>query len=48
MKKVIKRDGTYQNYFPYKIEDAIRKAFEATNVVYDSSVFDEVINNFKK
>jgi ribonucleoside-triphosphate reductase len=48
MKKVIKRDGTPQNYFPYKIEDAIRKAFEATNVKYDSQVFEEVINQLQK
>ena len=48
MKKVIKRDGTYQNYFPYKIEDAIRKAFEATGVNYDASVFEEVIKQLQK
>jgi len=47
MKKVIKRDGSYQNYFPYKIEDAIRKAFEATNVKYDPNVFEEVIERLK-
>jgi len=47
MKKVIKRDGTYQDYFPYKIEDAIRKAFEATNVEYDNDVFLEVIDAIK-
>ena len=48
MKKVIKRDGTYQDYFPYKIEDAIKKAFEATNVEYDNDVFLEVIEAIKK
>jgi ribonucleoside-triphosphate reductase len=48
MKKVIKRDGSYQNYFPYKIEDAIRKAFEATGVNYDASVFEEVIKQLQK
>ena len=47
MKKVIKRDGSYQDYYPYKIEDAIRKAFEATNVEYDNEVFYEVIKAIK-
>ena len=47
MKKVIKRDGAYQNYFPYKIEDAIKKAFEVTNVEYDNNVFLEVIEAIK-
>jgi ribonucleoside-triphosphate reductase len=48
MKKVIKRDGTYQNYFPYKIEDAIRKAFDASGVEYDPLVFEEVIKRIQK
>ena len=47
MKKVIKRDGTYQDYFPYKIEDAIKKAFDATNVEYDRNIFLEVIEAVK-
>ena len=47
MKQVIKRDGTYQDYFPYKIEDAIKKAFDATNVEYDRDVFLEVIDAIK-
>ena len=48
MKKVIKRDGSYQNYYPYKIEDAIKKAFEATGVSYDFNVFEEVIKQLQK
>ena len=48
MKKVIKRDGSLQNYFPYKIEDAIKKAFDATGVVYDINVFEEVIKQLQK
>lgn len=48
MKKVIKRDGSYQNYFPYKIEEAIIKAFDATNVKYDPHVFEEVIERLKE
>ena len=47
MKKVIKRDGSLQDYFPYKIEDAIKKAFDATNVEYDPNVFLEVIDAVK-
>ncbi len=48
MKKVIKRDGTYEDFFPYKIEEAIKKAFIATKVPYDYSVFEDVINVVKK
>ncbi|QCT93857.1 ribonucleoside triphosphate reductase [Caminibacter mediatlanticus TB-2] len=48
MKKVIKRDGRIDNYFPYKIEEAIKKAFKATKVEYDPLVYEEVINLLKK
>ncbi len=48
MKRVIKRDGSLQNYFPYKIEEAIIKAFDATNVKYDPYVFNEVIEQIKE
>ncbi len=43
MKKILKREGSVQDYYPYKIEDAITKAFEATNVKYDPIIFKEVI-----
>jgi ribonucleoside-triphosphate reductase len=39
MKKLIKRDGTYQNYNPYKIEDEIKKSIDATGVNNDLNVF---------
>ena len=48
MKKVIKRDGSYQDFFPYKIEDAIKKAFKATNIAYDVNVFEDVMDVVKK
>ncbi len=48
MKKVIKRDGSLEDFFPYKIEDAIKKAFEATNIKYDVNVFDDVMDVVKK
>ena len=47
MKKVVKRNGSFQDYFTYKIEDAIKRAFDVTNVEYDSNVFKEVIDELK-
>ena len=35
MKFILKRDGTKQEYLPYKIADAIKKAFESDSKEYD-------------
>ena len=36
---VLKRDGTTQEFQPYKIEDAIKKAFKSEGVTYDEGIF---------
>ena len=43
MKKIIKRDGSFQEFFPYKIRDAIKKAYMSENVDFDEKVFDNVM-----
>lgn len=49
-KEILKRDGNKEEFFPYKIEDAIKKAFKSENKPYDKSIFDAVMDEitFKK
>lgn len=49
-KEILKRDGSKEEFFPYKIEDAIKKAFKSENKPYDKSIFDAVMDEitFKK
>lgn len=42
-KYVIKRNGTYELFKVYKIEDAISKAFHSVSLSNDTSVFTEVL-----
>jgi ribonucleoside-triphosphate reductase len=44
---ILKRDGTTQEFFPYKIEDAIRKAFKSENITYDHSVFQNLMTRLQ-
>lgn len=43
MKQILKRDGSTQPYLPYKIADAIKKAFASENKEYDEKVLLEVM-----
>ena len=45
MKKIIKRDGSAQEFVPYKIEDAIKKAFKSESWPYDKRVFESVLQS---
>jgi ribonucleoside-triphosphate reductase len=38
IKRIVKRDGGSQRFVPFKIEDAIKKAFESEVVPYDKAV----------
>lgn len=40
---ILKRDGITEKFEPFKIEDAIRKAFKSENTPYDESVFKSVM-----
>ncbi|WP_457748973.1 ribonucleoside triphosphate reductase [Sulfurimonas sp.] len=40
---ILKRDGSYKQFFSYKIEDAIKKAFLSENVDFDEAVYIKVI-----
>ena len=44
IKKVLKRDGSEQEFYPYKIEDAIKKAFNSQSIEYDPKVFYSVMD----
>lgn len=43
-KEILKRDGTKEEFHAYKIEDAIKKAFESVSKEYDKDVFYGVID----
>ncbi len=40
---ILKRDGTYKQFLSYKIEDAIKNAFESENVLFDDTIFINVL-----
>ncbi|WP_297443478.1 ribonucleoside triphosphate reductase [Sulfurimonas sp.] len=40
---ILKRDGSYKQFFAYKIEDAIKKAFLSENVDVDEAIYKKVI-----
>ena len=44
IKKVVKRNGSFQEFLDYKIKDAIQKAFEASNVDYDDKILKNVLS----
>lgn len=44
---ILKRDGTQKEFLSFKIEDAIKKAFKSQNIIYDSSVFFNVLDELK-
>jgi len=45
LKIIIKRDGNSQKFVPFKIEDAIKKAFDSEVKPYDKEVFKAVMNH---
>ena len=44
---LLKRDGTTQEFQSYKIEDAIKKAFDSENTTYDRTVFLNVMERLR-
>ncbi len=47
IKEILKRDGSKESFAPYKIEDAIKAAFQSQNMPYDSTVFFNVLDRLK-
>ncbi|MEZ0322840.1 MAG: ribonucleoside triphosphate reductase [Hydrogenothermaceae bacterium] len=45
---IIKRDGISEEFKPYKIKDAIMKAFESVNQPYDETIFNNVMEILKQ
>ncbi|RXK06197.1 ribonucleoside triphosphate reductase [Halarcobacter bivalviorum] len=43
VKKILKRDGNYEEFHPYKIKDAVKKAFKSAHLTFDSSIFFNVL-----
>lgn len=44
VENILKRDGEYQEFQAFKIKDAIKKAFKSVHVVFDSSVYFNVLD----
>lgn len=43
IKNVIKRDGALEPFQPYKIEDAIKKAFQSVSHPYDEQIMESIL-----
>ena len=41
--QILKRNGESQDFYSFKIRDAIKKAFQSESITFDSSVYDNVI-----
>ncbi len=46
--ETLKRDGSIEKFYPYKIRDAIKKAFKSENVIYDENVYLNVLKRLEK
>lgn len=45
---IIKRDGSTQEFMPYKIKDAIEKAFKSVNQTFDEIIYNNVLTTLKQ
>lgn len=43
MDYIIKRDGSKEKFKQYKIEDAVKKAFDSVNITYNKNIYVKVI-----
>lgn len=41
-KYVIKRNGKFKLFLPFKITDAIKKSFKSVSIAFDESVFEKI------
>ena len=46
-KYVIKRNGEYKPFEPFKIQDAIEKSFKSVSIAFDESVFDKITQDLQ-
>jgi ribonucleoside-triphosphate reductase len=48
LEKVLKRDGTTEDFKAFKIQDAIKRAFKSEGVTYDESVYNSIVSKMEK
>jgi len=48
LEKVLKRDGTTQEFKAFKIQDAIKRAFKSESTTYDQNVYNNLIAKIQK
>jgi len=47
VENILKRDGSFEEFASYKIEDAIKKAFKSEHTTYNNSIFFNVLEKLK-
>ncbi len=48
LEKVLKRDGTTQEFKAYKIQDAIKRAFKSEGTTYDEAVYNNLVAKIER
>ncbi len=46
-KRILKRNGSYSEFQPYKIEEAVKKAFKSVHKEYDPAVLDALLTTLQ-
>jgi len=47
VENILKRDGSFKEFTSYKIEDAIKNAFKSEHIIYDNSIFFNVLDRLQ-
>ncbi len=47
VENILKRDGSFEEFASYKIEDAIKKAFKSEHTTYNNTIFFNVLEKLK-
>lgn len=47
IENILKRDGSHEEFAAYKIEDAIKKAFQSEDTKYNDVIFLNVVKKLK-
>jgi len=46
-RKILKRDGSFEKFQPFKIDEAIQKAFDSVQIQYDKRVFENILEKIE-
>lgn len=48
IENILKRDGSYEKFYEYKIKDAIKKSFKSVHTTYDAVIYLNVLEELDK